>query len=72
VGMIDISKLKDLIKVEESDTDVFIYIGYIRICSISEDEGRWYPSNNKTELFTINGYASKQDALDAVIRHLTD
>lgn len=70
--MIDITKLKDLIKVEESDTDVFIYIGYIRICSISEDEGRWYPTIQNRELMTIDGYSSKQDALDAVIRHLTD
>lgn len=70
--MIDITKLKDLIKVEESDTDVFIYIGYIRICSILEDEGRWYPTIQNRELMTIDGYSSKQDALDAVIRHLTD
>lgn len=68
----DISKLISTIRVEESETDVFVYIGYIRICSIYEDGGRWYPDVQGLELFALNGFASKQDALDAIVKHLTD
>lgn len=68
----DISKLLATIRVEESDTDVFVYIGYIRICSIYEDGNRWYPDIQGHEIFTIDGFASKQDALDAIVKHLTD
>lgn len=68
----DISKLLSTIKVEESDTDVFVYIGYIRICSIYEENGRWYPDVQGTELMAMNGCSTKQEALDIVIKHLTD
>jgi hypothetical protein len=69
----DISKLQSLIRVEDSiDSDAHVYIGFIRICSIYEECGRWYPSVQGRELFTLNGFASKQDALDAVVKHLTD
>lgn len=74
----DISKLLAAIKVEESNVDAFVYIGYIRICSIYEEEGRWYPKvfikfKGQGKLFFENiGYATKQDALDAVVKHLTD
>lgn len=68
----DISKLLATIRVEESDVDVYVYIGYIRICSICEEDSRWYPKIQGRDMLTIDGFASKQDALDAVVKHLTD
>jgi hypothetical protein len=68
----NISKLLSAIKVEESDSDAYVYIGYVRICSIQEEDGRWYPEIQGREMLTIDGFASKQDALDAVVKHLTD
>ena len=70
--MINIESLKNTIKVEESDTDVFVYIGYIKICSIEEENGRWYPSIRNREILSLDGYNSKQDALEAVVNHLSD
>lgn len=68
----DISKLLAAIKVEESDVEVFVYIGYIRICSIYEEDGRWYPDVEGTGLNTMDGCSTKQEALDVVVKHLTD
>lgn len=70
--MLDITAIKDLFKVEESDTDVYIYLGYIRIASITEDDGRWYASVQGRELLTLNGYATKEQALASIVRNLTD
>lgn len=68
----DISKLLATIRVEESDTDVYVYIGHVRICSIQEEDGHWYPSVQGRELFTMDGFASKQDAMDAIVKDLID
>jgi hypothetical protein len=70
--MLNIDSLKNLMKVEESETDVYIYLGYIRIASITEDDGRWYASVQGRELLTLNGYATKEQALASIVRHLTD
>jgi hypothetical protein len=68
----DISKLVSAIRVEESDTDVYVYVGYIRICSLEEEDGRWFAKVNGSPMLSIFGFASKQDALDAVVKNLTD
>ena len=70
MGM-DITALQGLFKVEESDTDVFVYLGHKCVISMSEDEGMWFPTVFGYELFTFDGYKTKQDALNAAIRYLT-
>lgn len=68
--IMDIKELQGLFKVEESDTDVFIYLGHKCVISMSEDEGMWFPTVFNYELMTIDGYKTKQAALDAAIKYL--
>lgn len=69
--MLNIDSLKNLMKVEESDTDVYIYIGFKRICAIHEDDGRWYPEIDGREILCVGGFDSKQSAIDGTVRYLT-
>jgi hypothetical protein len=70
--MINIDALKNLIRVEESSCDVFVYVGYIRICAMYEEDDRWYIEIDGKELLSMFGYESKQAAMDAIVKHLTD
>jgi hypothetical protein len=72
IDMLNIDALKSAIRIEESDSDVFIYLGYIRLCAMYEDEGRWYPEINGREMLSIDGYESKEKALEVILKHLTD
>ena len=64
---LSIDRLKDLITIEDGDTDVTIRIGWKAFASLEEEDGKWYPSIGGKEMGTLMGFESKQQALDQII-----
>lgn len=71
----DLTSLKNIMRVEESDVDAYIYIGHMRIANIEEEDGLWYAStlNPFGGWYQMgNGFETKQAALEAMVKYLSD
>lgn len=64
---LNIDRLKDIISIVDGDTDVTIKIGWKAFATLEEEDGRWYPWIGGKELITLNGFDTKQQALDKII-----
>lgn len=66
IPTLNIEGLKNLIAIDDGDTDVTIRVGWKIFATIEEEEGKWYPIVDRREIFTL-GFDSKQQAIDSLI-----
>jgi hypothetical protein len=68
---LNIDGFKNLIKVIDSPVEVDIKLGWLPLISIEEEDGRWYTRMDSKEFLSMDGYASKQEAIDKVIEYFS-
>lgn len=67
IPTLNIEGLKNLIAIDDGDTDVTIRVGWRTLASLQEEDGKWYPSIGGKEIGTLMGFNSKQQAFDHII-----
>lgn len=68
VGSNSLDGLRNLLSIEDNDTDVDVNFGWKRIAAVIEDNGRWFPYALGKPISTGN-YATKEAALVAIITY---
>jgi hypothetical protein len=70
----DITKLSSLLTIKDDGCDVTVYLGWVPVASITEEDGFWYPSviatcehSSMKEIVTM-GCASKEEAFAKVVK----
>jgi len=65
-----LDKLKDLLTIEESDTDVIIKLGWVTIACLEEEDGRWFPRMPGNKTISVWGFVSKELAFEYLLHYI--
>lgn len=63
-----LQKFKDLLTIQDDEVELSVKLGWLTLGTVSEDEGKWYPSVQNKEIVSL-GFDTKEEAMQKVINY---